>query len=190
MSAPEHALEALAAEVRGEGSVISPHVVKPSAEPALGVLVAAGPRTTQAPGEYARVIESVREGYLLHYGTPRIIATGDRDLALLAGDYMYASGLSLLASIGDSGAVAELAELISLCAQAHTDGAGEVPALWLAAAVAIAAGSAPEHVAAKAALRAGKPAGGELRAWATSSAARCGLDEELEAASKAVGFPR
>ena len=34
---------------------------------ALGGLAAAGERTAAAPGEYALVVEAVREGYLLHY---------------------------------------------------------------------------------------------------------------------------
>ncbi len=60
------------------------------ADPALGLLAAAGPRAAEAPGEYALVIESIREGYLLHYGEPRVVVGADPDLALLAGDYLYA----------------------------------------------------------------------------------------------------
>ncbi len=190
MSPPEQALITLAAELRADRSVISPHVREPTEPPALGLLVAAGPRAASDPADYARVVESVREGYLLHYGTPRIIATSDRDLALLAGDYLYASGLSLLASIGDAEAITELADLISLCAQAQAGDADAVPALWLAAAVAIAAGSAPKHAEAKAALRRGDAAGGDLWAWASSSAAQSGLGEQLGAAAEAVGFAR
>ena len=37
------------------------------------------------------------EGYLLHFGRPRLLDTPDEDLRLLAGDYMYALGLSRLA---------------------------------------------------------------------------------------------
>ncbi len=134
------------------------------------------------------MIESVREGYLLHYGDPRIVATSDRDLALLAGDYLYARGLSMLAAIGDAESVAELADLISLCAQAEGERAGDVPALWLAAAVAIAAGTAPPHAEAKAIAGEGRPAARELWAWTSLKAAQAGLDEELGAAAEAVGF--
>jgi hypothetical protein len=190
MSAPHKVLEALAADLRADDSVISPFVAEPAEEAVLGALVAAGPRTQDAAGDYARVIESVREGYLLHYGTPRVVATADPDLALLAGDYLYASGLSLLAGIGDAESIRELAELISLCAQAHTDGARDVPALWLAAAVAIAAGSGPPHAAAKSAVRRGEPATADLWNWSSSVAAQTGLDEELGAAAEAVGFAR
>ena len=44
---------------------------------ALGLLAAAGPRAAAAPGEYAQLIESIREGYLLHYAEPRLIAGAD-----------------------------------------------------------------------------------------------------------------
>jgi hypothetical protein len=128
---PAEALRLLAAQLREEGTPISPHVVEGAARPRLGELAAAGPRTAAAPGEYAFVVEAVREGYLLHYGEPRLLAGHDPDLALLAGDYLYALGLDRLAQLGDTDAVAILAELISRCAQLHTEGRdGEVEQLW------------------------------------------------------------
>jgi hypothetical protein len=128
---PADVLHALAAQLREEDTPISPHVVEPAAQPELGPLVAAGPRAAAAPAEYALVIESVREGYLLHYGEPRLLAGHDADLALLAGDYLYALGIERLAALGDTEAVRMLADLISSCAQLHAEGrAGEVPALW------------------------------------------------------------
>ncbi len=90
------------------------------------------------PGEYALVVEAVREGYLLHYGEPRLLRGHDADLALLAGDYLYALGIERLAALGDAEAVAVLAELIGRCAQLHAeDREDEVPALWRAAALAV-----------------------------------------------------
>jgi hypothetical protein len=81
------------------------------------------------------VIEAVREGYLLHYGESRLIAGHDPDLALLAGDYLYALGLDRLAALGDTDAVAVLSELIARCAQFHAEGRGdEVDPLWADAA--------------------------------------------------------
>lgn len=131
MGRPEDALHALAAQLREEGSPISPHVVEPAAAPKLGVLAAAGPRAAAAPGEYALVVEAVREGYLLHYGEPRLLAGHDPDLALLAGDYLYALGLDRLATLGDTAAVGVLSDLISRCAQLHAEGRAEaVPQLW------------------------------------------------------------
>ena len=67
------------------------------------------------------VLDSVREGYELHYGTPRLFTGMDDDLRLLAGDALYALGLSRLAEEGDMGAVAELADLISDCARAQAE---------------------------------------------------------------------
>ena len=71
------------------------------------------------------MVEAVREGYLLHYGEPRMLAGHDPDLALLAGDYLYALGLERLAALGDPEAVRELSDLISLCAQAMPRAAAE-----------------------------------------------------------------
>jgi hypothetical protein len=137
-ASPDTALRALAAQLREEETPISPHVVEPGEPPHFGLLVAGGPRAAQAPAEYALVVESVREGYLLHYGEPRLLAGHDPDLALLAGDYLYALGIDRLAALGDAEAIAELANLISGCAQCHAEGReDEVPALWQSAITAI-----------------------------------------------------
>jgi hypothetical protein len=132
------ALRVLATALREEDTPISSHVVEPSEEPVYGPLAAGGSRGASAPAEYSLVVESVREGYLLHYGTPRLLAGHDADLALLAGDYLYALGIERLAALGDSAAVALLADLISGCAQLHAEGReDEVPALWDSTAKAI-----------------------------------------------------
>ena len=68
------------------------------------------------------VLEAVREGYLVHYGESRAFAEFDDDLRLLAGDTLYALGLARLAAGGDLEAIGELADLISACAQAETEG--------------------------------------------------------------------
>lgn len=128
---PLGVLDVLAARLREEETPISPHVIEPAEQPVFGPLVAAGPRAASAPAEYALVIEAVREGYLLHYGEPRLLAGHDADLALLAGDYLYALGIERLAALGDTEAVRELADLISRCAQLHAeDRTDEVPAAW------------------------------------------------------------
>ena len=124
-------LSLLAAQLREGGAPISPHVVEPREESVLGARAAAGPRAAAAPAEYALVIESVREGYLLHYGEPRLLAGHDAELALLAGDFLYALGIERLAALGDSEAVRILADLISRCAQLHSEGReDQVPDLW------------------------------------------------------------
>jgi hypothetical protein len=136
---PPEVLSALAAQLRSEQTPISPHVVEPAAAPKYGAILAEGPRAASAPGEYALVIEAVREGYLLHYGEPRLLAGHDADLALLAGDYLYALGLDRLAALGDTAAAGVLAELIGSCARLHAEGReDEVGTLWTEAAYAIA----------------------------------------------------
>jgi hypothetical protein len=136
---PHEALARLAALLREGDTPISPHVVEAAKEPEFGLLAAAGPRAAAAdPGEYALVVEAVREGYLLHYGEPRLLAGHDEDLALLTGDFLYALGIERLAALGDGAAVAVLAELIARCAQLHAERRqAEVPALWRASAVAV-----------------------------------------------------
>lgn len=73
------------------------------------------------PGPCALTLAAVREGYLLHYAEGRLIDTADGDLALLGGDRLYALALAELTALGDVGAVAALADLISDCARAHAD---------------------------------------------------------------------
>jgi hypothetical protein len=93
-----------------------------------------------AEPRFALGIETIYEGYLAHYGTPRLFAPPDDDVALLLGDYLYAHGLVRIASFGETDAVADLSELISLCSQLraeHADGDG---ALWAASAALLGAG--------------------------------------------------
>jgi hypothetical protein len=146
-----------------------------------------------APSEYTLLVEAIREGYLLHYETPRLIEGADPDLRLLAGDYLYALGLERLAARGDLEAVKELADLISLVAQIHAENGAESAAasraLWLAATVAVAAGSSPEHESAKEALRRGDSgAPARLVDSATETARRAGLAGPLALAAESVGF--
>jgi hypothetical protein len=187
MRAPS-ALAVLATELREERTVISAHVVEAREAPALGPLAAAGPRAAGAESEYALVLESIREGYLLHYGLPRILAGHDPDLALLAGDYLYARGIERLAALGDGVAVAELSDLISIAAECHAEGRGELSApLWLATAVAVGCGPSADHRAAKdATRRLAADAGGLLRDAARSTAASADLLGELDRVAEAI----
>jgi hypothetical protein len=149
------ALDALAGVLREEGGLIGSAVADPGDAPAtFGDVAAAGPRGREHPEEYALLVEAIREGYLQHYGTGRVLAAGDPDLALLAGDRLYALGLARLAALGDLEAVAELADLISLSAQAQAEGRPERAAeVWAAGAAAVGGGAPADHEAAKAAWR-------------------------------------
>jgi hypothetical protein len=190
MLVAEQALHALADQLRADDSVISPYVADPdSSQPALGLLVAAGPRAAADPGQYALLIEMIREGYLVHYGRARVLAGADDDLALLAGDYLYARGLERLAALGDLESISELADLISLSAQLHAEAREGIGELWLGAVTAIAAGSAPAHGEAKTALRRAA-AGAPQALWreAVRSADLAGVGDRLGRAAEAIGF--
>lgn len=126
-------------------------------------LAAAGPRSTARADAVHEAVAAVREGYELHYGERE----GDRDLDLLVGDRRYADGLAGLAALGDLPAIAELADVISLCAQAHAAGDVELAeAAWTAGATAVGWGETPELVGAKARARSaqGSAAAALLRA--------------------------
>lgn len=189
-TSPEQALETLAGQLRDEQTVISPHVVEVAERPALGLLAAACPRGARSPSDYALVVESVREGYLLHYGEPRLLAGHDGDLALLAGDYLYARGIERLAALGDAESVRELGDLISLSAECHAEGRAEVvPALWLASTIAVGAGGDQAHEAAKESARRLDPGAAPMLADVTRSrAASLGVIGELDRAAEAIDF--
>ena len=89
--------------------------------------------------ERALGLETIYEGYLLHYGRPRLFDPADRDTAVLLGDYLYAHGLVRIAALGEVMTVGDLSELISLCAQARAEGS-RTPAVDGAAWAATAAG--------------------------------------------------
>lgn len=188
---PADALRVLADELRGEGPEVADRVVEPTGEPVLGMLVAAGERCAAAPGEYAAVVESIREGFLLHYGTSRLLRADDPDLRLLVGDHLYARGIERLVQLDDLLAVRELSDLISLSAQLDTVAADTAAAsgiLWVACCVAIAAGPGDSHERDKAALRESGDAG-PLLAGARRCAEAAGLSGALDGAFKAVGCP-
>src|SRR5206468_11778019 len=72
-----------------------------------------------------------------HVGGPRLCAPADAELGLLLGDYLYAHGLVRIADTGSVSAVAELAELISVCSRLRAEGENGDAEAWLAAAVAL-----------------------------------------------------
>jgi hypothetical protein len=78
--------------------------------------------STLADARYALGLETIYEGYLVHYGRSRLFAPVDDDAALLLGDYLYAHGLVRIAELGRVDAVQELAELISRCAHLRAEG--------------------------------------------------------------------
>lgn len=129
------ALLALRATIEADGGLLAA-ALRPEAEVAAapaahGAQVAQGPRAAGDPEAYAFVVEAIREGFLLHYASGRVLDDADADLALLAGDRLYALGLQRLAELGDLEAVEALADVIALSAQAQAAADDElVSAVW------------------------------------------------------------
>jgi hypothetical protein len=169
------ALERLTERLRAEGGLLAERTLAaPRGErPRLGALAAAGPRARGREPDYELVVEAVREGYLLHCCESRVLDPEDDDLALLAGDRLYALGLAELAALGDLDAIAELADVISLTAQAQAAADSELAeAAWEAGAAAVGWGSSPAHAEAKERARVGDP--GAARALREAARALAG----------------
>jgi hypothetical protein len=150
----------LHAALRQEGGALAqaaePYPRPPEAETGPPQLAAAGPRAAGREAEYELLLEMILEGSHLHYGPQRVVRTDDPDLALLLGDQLYALGLARLAALGDLEAVDELADVISLVAQAQAASDPSLAdAVWAAGAAAIGWGSSGEHAAAKELARSG-----------------------------------
>jgi len=169
------ALERLRALLRNEGGLIATLVGEddldcgPTGDRAVSPasVAARGPRAQGRREEYELLVEAIYEGYLLHYGSPRVVLTPEADLRVLAGDRLYAIGLARLVDIGDTVAVAELADTITLSALAQ--GAGDEPlaeAVWAAGAHAVGWGPSEEHSRAKELVAAGS--GEAIEAMRTS----------------------
>jgi hypothetical protein len=152
------ALRRLAESLREQGGLMATLVIaddddppgrlQPTPGPAQ--TAAAGPRAEHARAEYELLVETIYEGYLLHYGAGRVVAPAEADLGLLAGDRLYALGLARLVALGDTDAVAELADTITLSALAQAAEEPELArAVWEAGAHAVGWGSSDAHARAK-----------------------------------------
>jgi hypothetical protein len=85
-------------------------------------------------------LETIYEGYLVHYGRPRLFSPLERTTVLLLGDYLYAHGLVRVAAVASADAVADLAELIALCALLRAEERPGDGAAWAATAALLGAG--------------------------------------------------
>ena len=85
------------------------------------------------PEQFALGLETIYEGYLVHYGRPRLFEPADGETALLLGDYLYAHGLVRIAATGELDAVVALAELISTCAHLRAEQALGDGEAWVGA---------------------------------------------------------
>jgi len=131
-----------------------------------------------AEPRYGLGLETIYEGYLVHYGNSRLFAPSDADVSLLLGDYLYAHGLVRIAAFGETDAVADLSELISLCSQLRAEDAEGDGPLWAASAALLGAGAQLDD--ARAALRLRGDAG-PLDAAARSAAGDEAVDRALAA---------
>jgi hypothetical protein len=187
-------LARLRALLAREGEAIAPVLGPAAADEVIGPLVAACAAGRPEAPELALVLESILEGYLLHYGRSRLLDTTDDDLRLLAGDHLYALGLSRLARLGHLDAVRALADLITLCARAHADAeangaAGDRPsALWLLTALAVGGGRWPAYERSLEAARSARADGRQLLAEARRRASELGV--ELQAQAALIAFDR
>jgi len=176
-SSPTDLWDAIALEAERE-SPLWREALKPAAEqerePVFSVF--SDPR-------YALGVETIYEGYLAHYGRPRLFAPADEDTALLLGDYLYAHGLVRIAAEGDVDAVAELAELISLCAQLRAEERDGDGAAWAATASRLGRAELEE---ARAALRDDADAA-PLRALADAAAGAEAVERALETHAQRLG---
>jgi hypothetical protein len=146
-----NALERLADEVRQAGGLLAGAATPDGSH---APFAASGARTAGNDAEYELLVEAIREGYLLHYASGRVVRPDDPDLSLLAGDRLYALGLARLAELGDLEAVGELADVISLAAQAHAeDDPDRATAVWEAGVRVVGSGPAPDHEDTKARWR-------------------------------------
>ena len=93
---------------------------------------------------YALGLETIYEGYLVHYGRPRLFVPTDDDTALLLGDYLYAHGVARISALHDVAAVADLSELISLCSQLRAEETEGDGPLWAATAALLGRGALDE----------------------------------------------
>ena len=132
---------------------------------------------------FALGLETIYEGYLVHYGRPRLLDPEDGDAALVLGDYLYAQGLARIASVGEVGAVADVAELLSLCAQAQGDDRPGDGASWAATAALLGQGAVDE--ARLALSRLSDP--GPLEALARQAAGDEAVERALEAHGRLLG---
>ncbi|HEY4812991.1 MAG TPA: hypothetical protein VIH71_18235 [Solirubrobacteraceae bacterium] len=138
------------------------------AAPSPASIAASGPRAAGSREEYELLVEAIYEGYLLHYGSPRVVLVPDADLRLLAGDRLYAMGLARLVQLGDTFAVAELADTITLSALAQGAGSEKLAdVVWDAGARAVGWGTNETHRRAKALVSAGDAEG--IEAMRTSA---------------------
>ena len=133
------AAETIAAEARGESPLWASALLPvPDWEPVFSPL---------APERFTLGLETIYEAYLVHYGRPRLFASGEESERVLLGDYLYAHGLVRVSKAGGVDAVAAMAELISRCAALRSAGEPGDGDAWVDAARALGGEPAAPEIA-------------------------------------------
>lgn len=157
-------------------------------DPRFGELAASGPLTAADPARYAFVVEAIREGYLCHYGESRLLEIPDPDLALLAGDLLYAIGLNELSGLDDLQSTGILSDLIRVAADLRAEGRDDQAAtLWVAQIVALACGKPYDYTDRLNAVAEGDSGAlSSLFDRAETTADQAGIGPEFRVAAKAI----
>lgn len=195
MSPGLSALDRLVARIVAEGDpleAIRPPAAAapayPEGDPRFGELAAAGPRAAADPARYAFVVEAIREGYLCHFGAARLLELPDPDLALLAGDLLYAIGLNELSGLDDLQSTEILSDLIRVAADLRAGGQPErAEAFWIVQITALSCGKPEDYDQLLAAVAEGDTAAlDRLLEWARRAAGRCGTGPEFGVSAKPI----
>jgi hypothetical protein len=134
----------IADEAADESPLWAAALLEPDAQERVPVF------STLCDAHLAVGLETIYEGYLCHYGEPRLFAARDDETRLLLGDYLYAHGLVRIADTGSVRAVQELADLISVCAALRADGEGGDGEAWLSTATSLGPGTHDDAAAGRA----------------------------------------
>ena len=118
----QQTIDELSRHVAADNELLAGRVGPPSGWTGRGIadLFAEACGSASVSDDYRFGLEYIFEGFLLHYRPPgRLLAPDTPEFNLLAGDYMYAKGLTHMAALKDAQCIRMLADLISLCA--HID---------------------------------------------------------------------
>ncbi len=121
----QQTLDEISRHVAADNELLAGRIGPPSGRAGRGIadLFAEACGSASVSDEYCFGLEYIFEGFLLHYRPPgRLLAPDTPEFNLLAGDFMYARGLTHMAALKDAQCIRLLADLISLCA--HIDSVG------------------------------------------------------------------
>ena len=186
-SKTDETVERLRMLLAREGEAIAPVLAAPGAQDVIAPLVRACAAGRAQRAELALVLESILEGYLLHYGRSRLVDTADEDLRLLAGDHLYALGSPPRPPGRPRGRAGAGRPDHALCpcpcdAGGNGGSPGDPAALWLLSALAVGAGSWPEYRRSLEAAHKGSAGAADLLAGGSTAGVELSVEVESQAA--------